>query len=121
MIIVVNTTILFRVQSGKTKGTIVKGLTNIYHKEGLRAYWNGNGANVIKIMPESALRFLSYEAFKSGICQARLKGGVGLMVGFLSQYGVQVYLHRFCCFDRLTGPSVSLFYRMYLVLICFCF
>lgn len=84
VIYVVNYYIFSRFQSGKTKGTIVKGLTNIYHKEGLRAYWNGNGANVIKIMPESALRFLSYEAFKSGICQARLKGGeVGLLWGFL--------------------------------------
>ncbi|CAM9634800.1 unnamed protein product, partial [Hapterophycus canaliculatus] len=58
-------------QSGKTKGTIVRGMTNIYRQEGVTAFWNGNGANTLKIMPESAIRFLGYEVFKSKICKAR--------------------------------------------------
>ncbi|CAM9466293.1 unnamed protein product, partial [Choristocarpus tenellus] len=56
-------------QSGKTQGTIVEGMTRIYKREGMRAFWNGNGANVIKIMPESAIRFLGYELFKNAICK----------------------------------------------------
>ncbi|CED82382.1 Predicted mitochondrial carrier protein [Phaffia rhodozyma] len=31
---------------------------------GLRAFWVGNGLNVIKIMPESAIKFFSYESSK---------------------------------------------------------
>lgn len=46
-------------------------MTNIYRQEGWLAFWNGNGANTLKIMPESAVRFLSYEVFKSRICKAR--------------------------------------------------
>eukprot|EP00904_Undaria_pinnatifida_P012178 jgi/Undpi1/8090/HiC_scaffold_24.g10562.m1 len=56
-------------QSGKTKGTIVKSMRGIYRQEGLLAFWNGNGANTLKIMPESAIRFLGYEVFKNTICQ----------------------------------------------------
>ncbi|CAN0400228.1 unnamed protein product, partial [Ectocarpus sp. 13 AM-2016] len=56
-------------QSGKTKGTIVKSMSNIYRQEGWLAFWNGNGANTLKIMPESAIRFLGYEVFKNSICK----------------------------------------------------
>ena len=31
---------------------------------GLRSFWVGNGLNVIKIMPESAIKFFSYESSK---------------------------------------------------------
>ncbi|CAN0250344.1 unnamed protein product [Scytosiphon promiscuus] len=46
-------------------------MSNIYRQEGVTAFWNGNGANTLKIMPESAIRFLGYEVFKSKICKAR--------------------------------------------------
>lgn len=58
-------------QSGKTNTTILKGMADIYTQEGWRAFWNGNGANVLKIMPESAMRFLGYELFKEAICHVR--------------------------------------------------
>lgn len=44
---------------------------NIYYQEGPMAFWNGNGANTLKIMPESAVRFLGYEVFKNGVCKVR--------------------------------------------------
>lgn len=58
-------------QSGKTKGTIVKNMTNIYQQEGWLAFWNGNGANTLKIMPESAIRFAGYEVYKNWVCRVR--------------------------------------------------
>jgi hypothetical protein len=36
-------------------------------KEGWRALWRGNGANVAKIMPESAFKFFFNESFKEHI------------------------------------------------------
>lgn len=59
----------FGKQSGKTRGTIVKNMSNIYQQEGFKAFWNGNGANTLKIMPESAMRFLGYEVFKNWVCR----------------------------------------------------
>lgn len=62
-------------QAGTQRGSILGGLSGIYSEGaasgvmfgGFRAFWRGNGANVIKIMPEFAIRFVSYDAFKRGI------------------------------------------------------
>ncbi|KAG9017317.1 hypothetical protein FRB93_007431 [Tulasnella sp. JGI-2019a] len=49
----------------------VRGLTalldaikTIHAEQGLRGFWVGNGLNVVKIFPESAIKFLSYESSK---------------------------------------------------------
>jgi Mitochondrial carrier protein len=37
--------------------------------QGWRGFWRGNGTNVIKIIPESAIRFMGYDFFKRAICK----------------------------------------------------
>ncbi|KAG5184595.1 mitochondrial carrier domain-containing protein [Tribonema minus] len=54
-------------QAGTERGTIMGGLRGIWAEGGWRAFWRGNGANVIKIMPESAIRFMGYDFFKKRI------------------------------------------------------
>ncbi|KAI0773450.1 mitochondrial carrier [Irpex lacteus] len=43
---------------------IASAVTRIYSEGGVRAFWTGNGLSVIKILPESAIKFFAYETSK---------------------------------------------------------
>ena len=41
---------------------ITNAITSIYVENGVLGFWIGNGLSVAKILPESAIKFLSYES-----------------------------------------------------------
>ncbi|KIJ56889.1 hypothetical protein M422DRAFT_238480 [Sphaerobolus stellatus SS14] len=43
---------------------LLNALTRLYAEGGIRAFWVGNGLNLIKIFPESAVKFMTYEQTK---------------------------------------------------------
>lgn len=45
-------------------GPILAAIQKIYHSGGLRAFFVGNGLNVVKVFPESAMKFGSFETAK---------------------------------------------------------
>ena len=49
--------------------TLIKLVKEIYLEGGWRAFFRGNGTNVIKICPETAIKFLAYERFKKFFCK----------------------------------------------------
>ncbi|WFD31989.1 hypothetical protein MSPP1_003031 [Malassezia sp. CBS 17886] len=50
--------------SRSTVGSLVQSIGAIYREGGLRGFWLGNGLNCVKIFPESAIKFLTYETSK---------------------------------------------------------
>eukprot|EP01134_Creolimax_fragrantissima_P004970 CFRG4970T1 len=62
--------VLLQVQTGPINANVgvVQGLRNIYLDGGVKAFWRGNGMNIMKITPESAVKFYTYESVKNFIC-----------------------------------------------------
>ncbi|XP_054628380.1 calcium-binding mitochondrial carrier protein SCaMC-2-A [Dunckerocampus dactyliophorus] len=59
---------------------IMSGLTQMIKEGGVRSLWRGNGVNIIKIAPESALKFMAYEQIK------RLIGGDKATLSILERF-----------------------------------
>lgn len=84
-------------------------VAQIYAESGVRGYWIGNGLNIVKIFPESAIKFLSYESSKrffakyvdhvedsrdiSGTSRF-LSGGIGGLTSQLSIYPIETLKTR---------------------------
>ena len=81
----------------------------IYREGGLRGFWLGNGLNCMKIIPESAIKFFTYEYMKrffakyvDGVSDSRdvsgmsrfISGGVGGITSQLSIYPIETLKTR---------------------------
>ncbi|KAK3809160.1 MAG: mitochondrial carrier domain-containing protein [Benniella sp.] len=77
-------------------------VTDLYHQGGVRTFFRGNGLNIIKIAPESAIKFYTYETSKSFIVHHTdiatsgrfLAGGIAGLVSQFSIYPLETIKTR---------------------------
>ncbi|KAL2753653.1 hypothetical protein ACRALDRAFT_1077391 [Sodiomyces alcalophilus JCM 7366] len=98
---------------------ITDGFRDLWRAGGIRSLFAGNGLNVIKIMPESAIKFGSYEAAKSALAKLEghndpksisaysgyVAGGVAGMIAQFSVYPLDTLKFRLQTSTVAGGPT----------------
>ncbi|KAA0154265.1 hypothetical protein FNF27_06986 [Cafeteria roenbergensis] len=59
----------------RTEQSIIRGLKQIYAREGIVGMFKGNGANVLRILPYSSTQFLVFEKLQAAILARRAADG----------------------------------------------
>lgn len=95
----------------KRSGPIISAIRAIWSQGGVRAFFLGNGLNVVKVFPESAVKFGSFEAVKRLLARIEgvsdpselsrastfLAGGLGGMCSQLIVYPIDTLKFRVQC------------------------
>lgn len=71
--------IMMQSEIGKT--SIKQTIEKILRKSNYLSFWKGNGTNVIKIMPETALKFYSFEYMRNILQSSESDFGKNLISG----------------------------------------
>ncbi|KAI3623594.1 hypothetical protein CBS14141_003855 [Malassezia furfur] len=100
-------------------GELTRAFGAIYRDGGLRGFWLGNGLNCVKIFPESAIKFFSYETSKrmfakyvDQVSDARdisgfsrfMSGGIGGITSQLAIYPIETLKTRLMSSQTAASP-----------------
>lgn len=97
--------------AGKASRTLLVAIQDLWRAGGIRSLFAGNGLNVVKVMPESAIKFGAYEASKRAFARLEghndtkkllptsqfLSGGLGGMVAQCFAYPIDTLKFRMQC------------------------
>lgn len=100
-----------KVELEKIQSPIYRAIKTIYKQGGIKAFYVGNGLNVMKVFPESAMKFGSFEATKKVMCgiegvedesqlskvSTYLSGGIGGVIAQMTVYPIDTLKYRMQC------------------------
>ncbi|ODV85293.1 hypothetical protein CANARDRAFT_28558 [[Candida] arabinofermentans NRRL YB-2248] len=100
-----------KVTTKDIESPLLRAAKTLYKQGGIRAFYVGNGLNVLKVFPESAIKFGSFEATKRFLCRVEgveddsklskvstfASGGLGGVVAQLSVYPIDTLKYRIQC------------------------
>lgn len=95
----------------KVKSPLVKAITTLYKQGGYKAFYVGNGLNIVKVFPESSMKFGSFELAKTIMAQVEgcknkselsrsstyIAGGLAGVVAQFSIYPIDTLKFRVQC------------------------
>lgn len=71
--------VLLQVQTHTTSAGVMAGLLHIYRQSGVLGFFRGNGLNILKVAPESAIKFYAYEIMKKVVVGDGKQGEIGAL------------------------------------------
>lgn len=100
-----------KIAMDKIQSPILRAVRTIYKQGGVKAFYVGNGLNVMKVFPESAMKFGSFEATKKAMCRIEgvedqsklskmstyLSGGIGGVIAQMTVYPIDTLKYRMQC------------------------
>ncbi|BFZ05937.1 hypothetical protein BsWGS_08976 [Bradybaena similaris] len=102
--------------SSKNNLTVRTGFRQMLEEGGVRSFWRGNGINVIKIAPETAIKFMTYEQIKIlfrgdtardlGVAERLLSGSIAGAISQTAIYPMEVLKTRLVL--RKTGQYAGI-------------
>lgn len=86
--------VILQANSGKPI-SIKEGFVGIYKDGGLKSFFRGNGTNVIKIAPETAIKFIMYDKIKEATCKNPKQPTTGerLLSGAVAGFSAQTLIY----------------------------
>ncbi|PLB34276.1 calcium-binding mitochondrial carrier protein [Aspergillus candidus] len=105
--------------AGRASRTLTDAVKELWRAGGVRSLFAGNGLNVVKVMPESAIKFGAYESAKRAFARMEghhdprklspvsqfLSGGFGGMVAQCFVYPLDTLKFRMQCETVVGGPK----------------
>ncbi|KAJ5479586.1 hypothetical protein N7530_005095 [Penicillium desertorum] len=105
--------------AGNASRTLFDALKELWRAGGIRSLFAGNGLNVVKVMPESAIKFGAYESAKRALARLEghndpkrllptsqfMSGGFGGMVAQCFVYPLDTLKFRMQCETVKDGPK----------------
>jgi len=61
--------VVLQAQTAGQSSSIMGAFGDIYKEGGIKSFFRGNGTNVIKIAPETAIKFIMYDKIKDMTCK----------------------------------------------------
>ncbi|GMM29886.1 Ca(2+)-binding ATP:ADP antiporter [Martiniozyma asiatica (nom. inval.)] len=100
-----------KISPQKIQSPIARAIKTIYKQGGIKAFYVGNGLNVMKVFPESAMKFGSFEAAKRLMCSIEgvddesklskvstyISGGIGGVIAQCTVYPIDTLKYRIQC------------------------
>ena len=101
---------------GKRAPTLREAARAVYREGGARAFWRGNGANVLKVVPETAVKFAAFDALKQVVAvdpgnattgERFVAGGVAGAAAQAAIYPLEIVKTRMALSSNAAHPKAA--------------
>ena len=81
--------ILYQIQKSQYSDTIFNNFRSIYQQEGFRGLYSGNGTNCVRLVPKTAIQYMTFRWINEYTKNKYISGGVSGLITTVSVYPLE--------------------------------